>query len=174
MFDETGSRISELSPADRSELEPISEILQIKGASETILCCHRSMSLPISRSRAPSGRPMTFENVKGGYARDALRTGISLSHSGQLLIPLSARAIVIMPARRARVFLHWQVADDGWIGGLANRRQDWLDKTTPARAWGSGGMAGVWATKNTRKALFEVTPRDLRHVRASNRTQDVW
>ena len=35
VFDETGNRISELSPADRSELEPISEILQIKGASET-------------------------------------------------------------------------------------------------------------------------------------------
>ena len=71
MFDETGSRISELSPADRSELEPISEILQIKGASETHpLLSSLDEFADFEIAGTVPGRPMTLENVKGAWVQD--------------------------------------------------------------------------------------------------------
>ena len=79
---ETGERIDRLSPEDRSDLEPISEILQIKGSSETHpLLSSLDEFADFEIAGTVPGREMTLTSVKGGYARDALRSGISMAHN---------------------------------------------------------------------------------------------
>ena len=165
VLDDSGNRISELSPADRSELEPISEILQIKGASETHpLLSSLDEFADFEIAGTVPGRPMTLENVKGGYARDALRTGISLSHS-EGFNPLKFGVIGASDSHNASSpseessYTGKLPMMDGSAGLRTGAAGLGLDKMTPARAWGSGGLAGVWAAKNTRKALFEAMQR---------------
>lgn len=165
VVDENGNRIPELSPADRSELEPISEILQIKGASETHpLLSSLDEFADFEIAGTVPGRPMTLENVKGGYARDALRTGISLSHS-EGFNPLTFGVIGASDSHNASSpSEEWNYTGklpmmDGSAGLRTGAAGLGLDKMTPARAWGSGGLAGVWAEANTRQALFAAMQR---------------
>ncbi len=165
VVDGNGNRIPELSPADRSELEPISEILQIKGASETHpLLSSLDEFAAFEIAGTVPGRPMTLENVKGGYARDALRTGISLSHS-EGFNPLKFGVIGASDSHNASSpseessYTGKLPMMDGSAGLRTGAAGLGLDKMTPARAWGSGGLAGVWAKSNTRRDLFAALQR---------------
>ena len=90
--DETGKRLESLSPVDRSDLEPLSEILQIKGSSETHpLLSSLDEFADFEIAGTVPGRDMTLTSVKGAYARDALRSGISMSHSCLLYTSPSPR-----------------------------------------------------------------------------------
>jgi hypothetical protein len=162
---ETGKRLELLSPVDRSELEPLSEILQIKGSSETHpLLSSLDEFADFEIAGTVPGRDMTLTSVKGAYARDALRSGISMSHS-EGFNPLKFGVIGSSDSHNATS----PSDEEGYTGklpmmdGSAGLRTGaaglGLEKLTPARKWGSGGLAGVWAPENTREALFDAMQR---------------
>ena len=172
-FQETtfqGEPIDQAYAEKRMRNEPIAEISQIKGTSET----HPSLSpndewadFQIVRyylDRARNTNPISV--FKGGYYRDALKTGISFQdRSGfnpyQLgVIGSSDSHVSAGPYDENRYF----------TGGANNPRtrgsaypatQDsWQDFWTPRQAThGTGGLAGVWAEDNTRTSLFDAMRR---------------
>ncbi|MDB2557855.1 DUF3604 domain-containing protein [Luminiphilus sp.] len=162
---ETGARIDRLSPEDRSDLEPISEILQIKGSSETHpLLSSLDEFADFEIAGTVPGREMTLTSVKGGYARDALRSGISMAHN-EGFNPLKFGVIGSSDSHNAtspsdeKGYTGKLPMMDGSAGLRTGAAGLALDKLTPARQWGSGGLAGVWAPENTREALFDALQR---------------
>ena len=152
-------------PPDRSELEPISEILQVKGASETHpLLSSLDEFAAFEIASAIPGQQGTLETVKGSYARDALRRGISLAHR-EGFNPFTFGVIGSSDSHNAS-----SVTDednhtgklpmmDGSAGLRTGEAGLGLSYMTPAPSWGSGGLAGVWAEDNTRGALFSALQR---------------
>ncbi|WP_279241023.1 DUF3604 domain-containing protein [Candidatus Paraluminiphilus aquimaris] len=163
--DETGKRLESLSPVDRSELEPLSEILQIKGSSETHpLLSSLDEFADFEIAGTVPGRDMTLTSVKGAYARDALRSGISMSHS-EGFNPLKFGVIGSSDSHNAtspsneKGYTGKLPMMDGSAGLRTGAAGLGLNIMTPARKWGSGGLAGVWAAENTREALFDAMQR---------------
>lgn len=163
--DESGKRLKPLSPVDRSDLEPISEVLQIKGSSET----HPLLSgldefADFEIAGTVPGREISLTSVKGGYARDALRSGISMTHS-EGFNPLKFGVIGSSDSHNAtspsdeQGYTGKLPMMDGSAGLRTGAAGLGLDKMTPARKWGSGGLAAVWASENTREALFDAMQR---------------
>ena len=162
---ETGERIDRLSPKDRSDLEPISEILQIKGSSETHpLLSSLDEFADFEIAGTVPGRKMTLTSVKGAYARDALRSGISMAHN-EGFNPLKFGVIGSSDSHNAtspsdeKGYTGKLPMMDGSAGLRTGAAGLALDKLTPARQWGSGGLAGVWAPENTREAVFDALQR---------------
>ena len=161
----SGERITELSPADRSILEPISEILQIKGSSDTHpLLSSLDEFADFEIAGTVPGREMTLTSVKGAYARDALRGGISMAHS-EGFNPLKFGVIGSSDSHNAtspsdeKGYTGKLPMMDGSAGLRTGAAGLGLDKMTPALKWGSGGLAAVWASENTREALFDAMQR---------------
>ena len=149
-------------PKDRSSLEPLSEILQVKGSSET----HPLLSgldefADFEIADAVPGRAVTLETVTGSYARDALRRGISFSHR-EGFNPLQFGFIGASDSHNASSptdedsYTGKLPMMDGSAGLRTGRAGVGLSYLSPAPKWGSGGLAGVWATANTREAIFEA------------------
>ncbi|MEO0500675.1 MAG: DUF3604 domain-containing protein [Pseudomonadota bacterium] len=158
----------------RGENEPLVEITQTKGTSET----HPSLS--------PNDEWAGFEqydsllvagaktDVPGGFVREAYRNGLALADGG---VPNPFRFGVIG-------------SSDTHVGAAAMREDEFWGKFgsndgTPeqrnsvppdgARTWmpkgeeaaqpvsndqlGASGLAGVWATENTREAIFDAMRR---------------
>ena len=163
--DSEGRLLVEAVPQDRSDLEPISEILQVKGASETHpLLSSLDEFAGFEIASAVPGQKGTLETVKGSYARDALRRGISLAHS-EGFNPFVFGVIGASDSHNAS-----SVTDednhtgklpmmDGSAGLRTGEAGLGLAYMTPAPSWGSGGLAGVWAEENTREALFSALQR---------------
>jgi len=161
----SGERLTELSPADRSILEPISEILQIKGSSDTHpLLSSLDEFADFEIAGTVPGREMMLTSVKGAYARDALRGGISMAHS-EGFNPLKFGVIGSSDSHNAtspsdeKGYTGKLPMMDGSAGLRTGAAGIGLDKMTPARHWGSGGLAAVWAPENTREALFDAMQR---------------
>jgi hypothetical protein len=161
----SGERLTELSPADRSILEPISEILQIKGSSDTHpLLSSLDEFADFEIAGTVPGREMTLTSVKGAYARDALRGGITMAHS-EGFNPLKFGVIGSSDSHNAtspsdeKGYTGKLPMMDGSAGLRTGAAGLGLDKMTPARKWGSGGLAAVWAPENTREALFDAMQR---------------
>ena len=163
--DDDGKRIELVSPPDRSDLEPISEILQIKGSSETHpLLSSLDEFADFEIAGTVPGREVTLTSVKGAYARDALRSGISMAHS-EGFNPLKFGVIGSSDSHNAtspsdeKGYTGKLPMMDGSAGLRTGAAGLGLDKMTPARKWGSGGLAAVWASENTREALFDAMQR---------------
>jgi hypothetical protein len=163
--DSSRERMPELSPADRSILEPLSEILQIKGSSDTHpLLSSLDEFADFEIAGTVPGREMTLTSVKGAYARDALRGGISMAHS-EGFNPLKFGVIGSSDSHNAtspsdeKGYTGKLPMMDGSAGLRTGAAGIGLDKMTPARQWGSGGLAAVWAPENTREALFDAMQR---------------
>ncbi|MDG1066036.1 MAG: DUF3604 domain-containing protein [Luminiphilus sp.] len=163
--DASGRLLVESVPRDRSELEPLSEILQVKGASETHpLLSSLDEFAGFEIASAVPGQQGTLETVTGSYARDALRRGISLAHR-EGFNPFTFGVIGASDSHNAS-----SVTDednhtgklpmmDGSAGLRTGEAGLGLKYMTPAPSWGSGGLAGVWAEDNTRHALFSALQR---------------
>jgi len=149
----------------RSRYEPIHEILQVKGSSDT----HPALSpedefadFEIFASNMSAFKKVGAPN--GSYARDALRTGMELSHS-EGFNPYQFGVIGSSDGHNSSS----PIEEDSFHGklpmmdGAASIRMNTAlllpNDQNRATQWGSGGLAAVWAPENTREALFDAMMR---------------
>lgn len=160
--DSDGQPIDEVYAQRRNYFEPVSEILQIKGASET----HPLLS-PLDEfsdygiARMQPGEKTSYETVNGSYARQALRDGLVLGYKNGAnpfqfgVIGASDSHNASSPSQESAYHGKLPMMD----GSAALRTNKALllpESANPVTSWSSGGLAGVWAEENTREALFDA------------------
>jgi len=155
----------DLAPEDRSSLEPISEILQVKGASETHpLLSSLDEFANFEIANVVPGREATLATARGSYARDALMRGLMRAQSTGNN-PLEFGFIGSSDSHNAST----SPDEDSYTGklpmmdGSAGLRTGaaglGLKYLTPATQWGSGGLAAVWADGNRRQDIYDALAR---------------
>lgn len=145
----------------RMRNEPISEILQVKGASEThpILSVDDEFAnFEIHDLRLSSDGSQS--KPKGSYVRDALRTGLEFSHN-EGFNPYRFGFIGSSDGHGASA----PVEEDSYHGKLPMgdgsagiRLGETLllpRKVNRGGMWSAMGLAAVWAEENTRASLFD-------------------
>jgi hypothetical protein len=162
--DTEGRPIDAAYAASRMRNEPLIEIKQLKGASET----HPSLS--------PSDEFANFElmsvllgnppgripHVVGSYARQALKDGLTMEDSKGFnpykfgFGAASDSHNTAVPYRQDNFFGGHSFTD----GTIEARMSGTLvGGMFDARIEGTGGLTGVWAEENTRAAIFEAMQR---------------
>jgi hypothetical protein len=165
VIDSAGDPIDAAWAGQRMRNEPIVEITQIKGTSET----HPMLSntdefaefeisdflIAGEESGGRRGRP------RGSYVRDAYRKGLVFEEALGTN-PYQFGVIGSSDTHNAGA----PVEEDNYFGkiGLEDGTPEarLLGKTQLAemvRSWGAAGLAGVWAEENTREAIFDAMKR---------------
>ncbi len=157
-----GEPMSESYAALRARYEPIHEVFQVKGSSET----H-----PILSNLDEFANFEIFESnmtafgatapPTGSYAREALRMGMEMAADGGVN-PYQFGVIGSSDGHNSSS----PVEEDSFHGklpimdGAASLRMNQAlllpDNQNRAMSWGSGGLAAIWAPENTREALFDA------------------
>ena len=148
----------------RRENEPLVEIFQVKGTSET----HPSLSpnddlADFEIMEQMLSRDTWASEPKGSYARDALRTGLELAHTSGFN-PLRVRRhwqqrqpqCQFVLGRRQ---LPRQAAALGRHASAAFGIAYVSERIFRVRAYGAAGLIAVWAEENTRESLFRAMRR---------------
>ena len=162
-----GSALTKEYAETRMRNEPVYEITQIKGTSETSprlspndeFAGFELWDYMLSADAAPP------RNHVGGYARDAFLRGLKLDAAGNGN-PFKYGVIGDSDthnsaARRGRGQLHRQVRAARTIPNIGSKGcPGFKDKNKQQlREFSSGGLAGVWAESNTREAIFAAVKR---------------
>lgn len=160
-----GSSLTPAYAAQRLRNEPISEILQIKGTSET----HPLLSpedefanFEIMSSQLSASAD--FSEPRGSYARDALRAGIEFSHA-EGFNPYRFGVIGSSDSHNASSSVeegrhHGKLPLMDGTAGLRLGKSMFLPGSLHrSRNWGAAGLAGVWAQENTRESVYDALAR---------------
>jgi hypothetical protein len=161
-------------PMDRSyaELrmrnEPLAEITQVKGTSET----HPSLSPNDEWSafeimNTYIGSPTKVTRFAGSYVRDALKAGLESEQSHGFnpyrfgFIGSSDTHNAAGPFQEDRYFSKVGLMDGkpeqrGSVPPAGRNWDDYEPQNNAARyqTWGASGLTGVWAEQNTRESIF--------------------
>ncbi len=155
----------------RSRNEPLVEITQVKGTSETHPLLSPNDELAnFEIMEWYIGSAVRIKNFKGGYVRDALRTGLEFETTGGFnpyrfgFEGSSDTHNAAGSYEEDNYFSKVGVND-----GTAERRgsvrpadiESWEGYTPPdsvARysSWGASGLTGAWAEENTRDSIYNA------------------
>ena len=159
----------------RMRNEPLMEITQVKGTSET----HPLLSpndewagfeiweKSATRVDAEGGIQLAAGATTGAYARDALRAGMEME-AAQGINPYAFGFIGASDGHNAA----GSFEEDNYFGKLGDGRPE-LRGSVPAAVadgaaalptvmaleWGASGLAGVWAEENSRESIFAALRR---------------
>jgi hypothetical protein len=149
----------------RSRNEPLVEIAQIKGWSET----HPALSpndewagAEISDFLIAGEKTGTLHGKpSGSYVREALRTGLAVqARTG--VNPFKYGVVGSSDTHNAGAPYEEQFYF-GKLGREDGTPEARLGNTAPIgnmiRSWGAAGLAGVWAEENTRESIFDAMAR---------------
>ena len=144
----------------RSDIEPIIEVTQIKGDSETYplispndeFADHETYRLRGPAADKESNR--TTEDVaRASYARSALQTGLDIEAN----VGLNPYKFGMIGSTDAHTGIA-SVDEDNFWGKLGGAEPSRFRPAKQAN-WASAGYAAVWATENTREAIFSALKR---------------
>ena len=147
--------------AQRNRNEPLVEVTQVKGTSET----HPMLSpndefadFELVTQRVATSIEVT--HFAGSYVRDAYRTGLEFQDKEKFnpyrfgLVAASDSHTGIVP-----------VEEDSYSGkvgtrdGSPHRRLQMESSTMDLRKFSASGLAGIWAEENTRDSIYEAMRR---------------
>ena len=164
--DSEGKQLTAQYAVMRNRYEPVSEILQIKGSSEThpLLSNLDEFANFEIAGLVSSGEDSGLDTIKGSYARDALRLGLELSHSESFnpyrfgVIGSSDSHNASSPTDESNY--HGKLPMMDGSAGLRTDEATLLPAgLNPVSRWGSGGLAAVWAQENTRASIYDALQR---------------
>lgn len=149
----------------RMRIEPVSEVFQIKGQSEThplLSDEDRFADFEIYDRKLSSDT--SFSEPKGSYIRDALRTGLEFSYR-EGFNPYRFGVIGSSDSHNSSS----SVEEDNYHGKLPlmdgtpgirlGQYSQTIYENTPSRSWSAMGLAAVWAEDNSRESIFEALRR---------------
>lgn len=144
----------------RSTIEPIVEVTQIKGDSETLpslspddeFADHETWG-KFSASKGIASEMPPEELARRSYARSALKTGLGLAAE----LGVNPYKFGMIGSTDAHTALATADEDNYWGKMSANEPSPYRSRTQSI--FSSSGYAAVWATGNTREAIFAAMRR---------------
>ena len=159
----------------RARNEPLAEITQVKGQSETMPLLSPNdefAGFELMTSHIGVTKPIT--RFEGGYVRDALKRGLEIEAQVGVnpykvgFVAGSDSHNAAGPFEEDHYFAKVGVLDgapEGRGSVPPSNYNSWADfdaagKTLPVTStWGSAGLTGIWAEENTRDSLFAAMRR---------------
>jgi hypothetical protein len=149
----------------RTRVEPLGEMFQVKGQSET----HPMLSPDDSFAgfelvEQPVMADAPARETRGSYIRDALRLGLEVAHSRGFnpyqfgVIGSSDSHNASSPVDEANYHGKLPLLD-GTPGIRLGAYSEEMYERTTMRGWSAMGLAAVWAQENTRASLFDSMQR---------------
>lgn len=163
--DSYGQPLTKVWASARNRNEPVTEVMQIKGQSETLPALSPNDEWADFEVYNRSIASMTEDNEvsRGSYAREALRNGIRLGQNLGVnpykmgMLGSTDGHNAAGPIDEGSYFGKLGVAD----GTVEQRLSEGTPPFNPdvVARWSAAGLAGVWAEANTREAIFDAIKR---------------
>jgi len=181
--DYNGGPIDEEYASNRSRNEPLVEITQVKGTSETHPLLSKNDEWAAFEVKSGMEEEKLLSNIAGSYVRDAYLRGLSLSEQGltnpyQFGLIGSSDSHVGGPSDSEETFFSKVGILDGTAelrGSIPFQRfygtflkvirpnifkevdgETYLSASERLIHFSASGLAGVWAEENTREAIFDA------------------